>query len=235
MTPPAWLFDERAHAGHEHLDPASVSIYDEKARSDPTDDLTLLRRLSLDGSSTLVDLGAGTGSFALAAASVCRKVVAVDISQAMISTLKDRTRELALANVEIVEAGFLTYEHEGEPADFVYCRNALHHLPDVWKAVALQRAAALLRPGGVLRLRDLVYSFDPAEAGRVLSDWLDRATDRPEDGWTRSELEAHIRDEYSTFDWLLEPMLERAGFEVLESRYTDGVYAQFVCTTAGSG
>ena len=28
----------------------------------------------------------------------------------------------------------------------VYCRNVLHHLPDFWKGVALQRIAGLLAP-----------------------------------------------------------------------------------------
>ena len=44
---------------------------------------------------------------------------------------------------------------------FIYTRHALHHLPDLWKVVALGRMAALLVPGGVLFLRDLVFAFEP--------------------------------------------------------------------------
>src|SRR5215475_7731072 len=51
------------------------------------------------------------------------------------STLAER----GLGNVEVLRAGFLSYEHAGPPADFVYSRYALHHLPDFWKAVALAR------------------------------------------------------------------------------------------------
>src|SRR6266851_5505142 len=105
-------------------------------------------------------------------------------------------------------------QHAGEPADFVYTRNALHHLPDFWKAIALQRMARLLRSGGILRLRDLIFSFEPVDADRVVDAWLKAAPVRPESGWTRSELETHLRDEHSTFTWLLEPMLDRAGFEI---------------------
>lgn len=36
--------------------------------------------------------------------------------------------------------------------------------------------------------------------------------------WSRAELEEHLRDEHSTFTWLLEPMIERAGFTVEEAR-----------------
>ncbi len=43
-------------------------------------------------------------------------------------------------------------------------RNALHHLPDSWKGIALARMASLLAAGGILRLRDLAFSFQPADA-----------------------------------------------------------------------
>jgi SAM-dependent methyltransferase len=65
-----------------------------------------------------------------------------------------------------MRAGFLSYEHEGDPPDAVFTRNALHHLPDFWKAAALERIARLLRPRGVLLLRDIVYSFETGRRGR---------------------------------------------------------------------
>jgi len=234
MTSATWSFDETAHAGIEHLDPATVAIYGSKAHLDPAADVTLLQGLGLGSESTLIDLGAGTGTFAFAVAPLCRRVVAVDISPPMIEMLTEGSRVHGTGNVEIVRAGFLTYEHTGEPADFVYCRNALHHLPDFWKAIALQRMAALLRPGGILRLRDLVYSFDPVDAEEVMAAWLRRAPERPEDGWTRSELEAHIGHEFSTFSWLLEPMLQRAGFEIRQADHAARIYARYVCARPSS-
>ncbi len=105
----------------------------------------------------------------------------------------------------------LTYEHEGDPPQLVHSRNALHHLPDFWKGVALSRIQALLAPGGVLVLRDLVYDFEPADADRRIEEWLDGAAPTPAEGWTRAELESHVRDEHSTFAWLLEALLEHAG------------------------
>ena len=39
-----------------------------------------------------------------------------------------------------------------------------------------------------------------------------------------------MRDEYSTYSWLLEPMLERAGFEIADAEYGPlGAYAAYVC------
>jgi SAM-dependent methyltransferase len=233
MTRPNWYLDELAHAGPEHLDGAYVTGYDRKAGTDWADEIAQLRGLGLDEAGTLVDLGAGTGALAVAAAPLCRRVVAVDVSPAMLAVLRENIERLGLRNVECVRSGLLTYEHQGEPADFVYSRNALHHLPDFWKAVALVRVAAMLRPGGVLRLRDLVYSCEPGEADRTVEAWLAGAADRPEDGWTRAELEVHLREEYSTFNWLLEPMLERAGFEIRDAEYSASqIFAAYVCVKA---
>lgn len=230
MRYPGWLLDELAHAGGEHLDPAYVETYDRKAGTDPAEDLALLRGLGLGEASTLVDLGAGSGTLAVAAAPFCRRVVAVDVSPAMLAALRAKVERLGPANVEVAHAGFLTYEHRGDPADVVYSRNALHHLPDFWKALALERVAAMLRPGGVLYLRDLVYSFDPREAGPLIEAWLAAAPDRPEAGWTRAELETHIHEEHSTYSWLLEPMLGRAGFEVRAARYAPTrTFAAYTC------
>ncbi|MDB5076606.1 MAG: class SAM-dependent methyltransferase [Chloroflexi bacterium] len=225
-----WLFDELMHAGDEHLDPQYVAGYDHKAGVDPALDLALLRDLALAEASTVVDLGAGTGTFALAAAPLCRRVVAVDVSPAMLTLLRARAEQQGLTNVEIVHAGFLTYEHGGEPADFVYSRHALHHLPDFWKAVALHRIAAFLKPGGVLRLRDLIFSCDPPEVERVIEAWLGGAAQRAEEGWTRRELKTHLGTEYSTFSWLLEDMLDRAGFVVQHVEHDESmIYSAYTC------
>jgi SAM-dependent methyltransferase len=224
------VLDELAFAGPEHLDPRYVEGYDQKARFDPEEDLALLRAHGLGTGSTLVDLGAATGTFALAAASETGRVVAVDVSPAMVAAARAKVATRGVVNVECVQAGFLGYEHTGEPADFVYSRNALHHLPDFWKAIALQRIAALLRPGGLLRLRDIVYAFEPGEAETVVAAWLAAAAPTDEAGWTRKELEAHVRDEHSTFNWLLEPMIERAGFEIEQADYGSlRIYAQYLC------
>ncbi len=230
MEEPPWFIDELEYAGQEHLDRRYVRGYDAKARFDPSADLAILRDFGLGPTSMLVDLGAGTGEFSLAAAEVCRRVVAVDVSPAMLDALRTKARERHTTNLDVVRAGFLSYEHAGEQADFVYTRNALHHLPDFWKAIALGRIATLMKSGGILRLRDLTFSFGPAEANRVIEAWLEASSEQSESGWTRIELENHLRDEYSTFTWLIEPMLERVGFEIRDATHDDRkVFAAYTC------
>ena len=229
----AWMLDELAHAGAEHLDPAFVAGFDRKqGYPDPAEDLAVLRDQGVGRAATLVDLGAGTGRLACAAAAHVARVVAVDVSPAMLAVVRERAAAAGLRNVECVRAGFLSYEHAGAPADAVFTRNALHQLPDFWKALALERIAGLLRPGGVLRLHDLIFDFQPAEAGAVLDGWLDDAAQDPSRGYTREDYAEHLRTEFSTFRWLLEPMLAAAGFTVATAGFDGAIYGAYTCVKA---
>ncbi len=232
MTRP-WMIDELGYAGAEHLDPGFVAGYDRKqGYPDPAEDLAVLRGHGIGRASTVVDLGAGTGRFALAAAAEVARVVAVDVSPAMQATLRERVARARLPNVECVQAGFLSYEHTGRPADAVFTRNALHQLPDFWKVLALDRIARLLRPGGVLRLHDLIFDCQPAEAGAVLDAWLEGASEDPSLGYTRADFAEHVRAEFSTFRWLLEPMLAATGFDIVTADFAGQVYGTYTCLRA---
>jgi ubiquinone/menaquinone biosynthesis C-methylase UbiE len=227
------MIDELVHAGPEHLDAAFVAGYDRKqGYPDPAEDLASFEAHGLDGTSAVVDLAAGSGQFALAAARRFGHVTAVDISPAMIAFLRERAAAAGLANLDCVRAGFLSYEQSGPPTDGVYTRNALHQLPDFWKAVALDRIARMLRPGGVLRLRDLIYDFRPAQAARVFQRWFDHAASDPADGYTAEDYAEHIRTEFSTFRWLLEPMLAATGFEIVTAHFDGRLYGAYTCVKA---
>jgi ubiquinone/menaquinone biosynthesis C-methylase UbiE len=224
------MLNETASAGRENLDAEHAARYDCKEDADASNELALCQELGLSRNATVVDLGAGTGQFAITAAPACRRVVAVDVSGVMLRRLRDKLNAAGIANVEIVQAGFLSYEHRGEPPELVYSRFALHHLPDIWKALALTRIARILRPEGVLRLWDVAYSFDPLDAHARLEAWCASVEgDGHEHGWSRAELEEHVRDESSTFTWLLEPMIERCGFQIEAASYSeDRIFAKYV-------
>ncbi len=227
MTTPDWWLDEQAHAGTEHLDAAYVAGYDAKAQVDPTADVAALVALGMGEGSVVVDLGAGTGAFTFAAAETGATVIAVDVAAPMVAALEERAADLP--NVTVVQAGFLSYEHEGPPADVVYSRNALHQIPDFWKVVALDRIHGTLRPGGVLRLLDLVFDLEPDGITDGIEAWMAAAVDDPVRGYTAPEFADHVRSEHSTFTWLLEPMLERVGFEILDRFVARNVYATYTC------
>jgi SAM-dependent methyltransferase len=131
-----------------------------------------------------------------------------------------------------VQAGLLSYVHEGPLVAGVYTRNALHHLPDFWKVLALARIARLLQPGGVLRLHDLIYDFEPADAAAVFDRWLSSAAHDPATGYTREDFITHIRTEHSTFRWLLEPMLAAVGLTIVTAEFDRSVYGTYTCVKA---
>jgi SAM-dependent methyltransferase len=225
-----WLLDESAHAGPEHFDSRLVSGYDRKqGYPDPTEDIDLFARYGLGPTSVILDLGAGTGQFSLAAARRFGRVRAVDVSGRMLGLLRDRAAAANLANLDCIQAGFLSYQHDGPPADGVYTRNALHHLPDFWKAIALNRLAGIMRPGAVLRIHDLIYDCQPSGAEEILDQWLDHAAEDPAEGYTRADFAVHIRDEHSTFRWLFEPMLAASGFEIVTADFRRDVYGAYTC------
>jgi ubiquinone/menaquinone biosynthesis C-methylase UbiE len=146
---PRWFPDELARAGPEHLDPAYAARYDRKTGShfDPVDEVALLRELGLGETHTLVDLGAGTGAVALAAATVCRRVVAVDVSPAML----ERARSAVPAeNVDFraVSGDRLDVVASGE-ANVLVCYLVLQHLPGRRVVTSyLREFARVLAPDG---------------------------------------------------------------------------------------
>jgi SAM-dependent methyltransferase len=192
-------------------------------------EVELLRLWGLDESAVVVDLGCGTGQFVLAVAPVCREVVAVDVSPPMRARLRGKLDERGVDNVEVVDAGFLSYERAGGPVDVVYSRYALHHLPDFWKVIALRRIRAVLRPGGIFRLWDVVFDFEPDHAFERIESWCAPFGDEIDGDWARWELEEHVREEHSTFTWLLEAMFAHTGFEIAQADHSaDGFDARYV-------
>jgi SAM-dependent methyltransferase len=232
------MVDEQAFAGGEHLDPGFVAAYDRKQGTAPgeaaAEDLAILRSHGLGPDATVVDLGAGTGRFVATIAPHVARVIAVDVSGPMLERLQQRLDAVDVtAAVDVVRSGLLRYEHQGDPADAVHCRNVLHQLPDAFKVLALHRIAGMLRPGGVLRVRDLVYDTTPDRFEEHLDGWFAGAIEDPAVGYTAEDLIEHVRAEHSTFTWLLEPMLDRAGFDIADRSVRRGVYAAYTCIRRG--
>ncbi len=231
---PDWMLDEVASAGRENLDSEHVARYDSKEDARAVAEVELLKSIGLTSSSIVVEFGVGTGQFAIAVASSCQRCIAVDISPPMLARLQEKVDAAQANNVEVVQSGFLTYEHDGAPADVVYSRYAMHHLPDFWKGVALARIHALLRPGGILRLWDVVYNVEPRDAAARIESWCSTGRDVAmfetlNDGWSRWELAEHVRDEHSTFTWILEAMFDRTGFVIEQVEYSeDSMFAKYV-------
>lgn len=227
---PTWLYDEFKQVGTDFEDIAQVVVFDRNQKSSTIEaERTLVNRLGISAGNTAIDIGCGTGTFAIQAALAGAKVYAVDISQAMLTYAQQKAQAANAVDIEFHNAGFLTYEHQAAPVDFIVTKAALHHLPDFWKMIALLRISAMLCDRGILYLRDVVFSFNPSEYQSQIETWIDRVAKPVGEGFTRQDFETHIREEYTTFDWILEGMLQQAGFIIEHADYFSDTAAQYIC------
>ncbi|GAA2689603.1 class I SAM-dependent methyltransferase [Streptomyces aculeolatus] len=225
---PAWFFREYEPVGIDLGSAAAVASYDSNQGTDPDADDALLDRLGVVADTRLVDLACGTGSLVVQAARRRAEAHGVDVSEEMLAFARGRA-ERAGASAHWHRAGFLDYAHQAGPADVVTTKSALHQLPDFWKQQALINAADILRPGGTFYLWDVIFSFPPADAAEHLQRWIDTAG-RPEGrGFTRADFEAHVREEFSTYTWILEGMLERAGFDIVSRECRTPTHGEILC------
>lgn len=228
---PAWHYDELRQIGTDFENPDEVAAYDQRQGSDPAKEHALIERLNLGHDDRVADLGCGTGSFALAAATVCRAVHAVDVSTAMLDHVARKAAGAGLDGLTCHHAGFLTFAPP-DPLDTIVTRYALHHLPDFWKAAALRRLAAMLKPGGRLYLEDVVFSFAPESYRNGVEAWIKRMAGPDKTQFSDAQFATHVREEYSTYAWILEGLLLRSGFRVLEADTSDPAYGIYLCETA---
>lgn len=227
---PAWFYNELQQKGVDFENIAQVEAYDRNQRSSSQQaEQALVEQLGISSGHTVIDLGAGTGTFAIQACKAGARVHAVDVSPVMLAYARNKAHAAKAENMEFQRAGFLTYKHPGEPVDFIVTKAALHHLPDFWKMVALLRMASMLKAGGILYLRDVVFSFHPSEYRSHIEAWIERMAKPAGEGFTVSDFETHVREEYSTFAWIIEGMLTRAGFEIEQVNYLAPEYAEYVC------
>lgn len=208
---PVWYYDELKQVGVDFEDTAQVEVYDNKQKSNtPEVNQALIKQLGISKGNEVIELGCGTGTFAIQAALSGAKVYAVDVSEAMLSYARNKAIAANAINIEFCHAGFLSYQHAAEPVDFIITKAAFHHLPDFWKTVGLLRMAAMLKSGGVLYLRDVIFSFDAVEYQQRIDDWIYRAAKPGGEGFSKADFEMHVREEYSTFAWIIEGILVRS-------------------------
>jgi cyclopropane fatty-acyl-phospholipid synthase-like methyltransferase len=226
---PVWSFPEYTPVGTDLGSVAAVAAYDRNQGTNSEYADALLTRLGVTEGSTLVDLGCGTGSLVVQAARRGALAHGVDVSEEMLAFAERRAAEFGVTP-EWHHAGFLDYQHPGPPADVIVSEFALHQLPDFWKLHALRNIASMLRPGGRFYLSDVIYSFEPEDMETELGHWI-KVSGRPEgEGFTRENFESHVRDEFSTYSWIIEGLLERAGFEILLGNWMGPCYGEYLCT-----
>jgi putative AdoMet-dependent methyltransferase len=224
----AWRYDEFTQVGTDYGQSEEANAYDDnhaRIRDVDAENQAILERLNLPADATLIDYGCGPGAFVLHAAPVCKRVYAVDVSEEMLKIGTQKAVAAGIDNLSFVHAGYLSYDHQDDPADAITSSFSFHHLPDFWKFEALTRMRAQLKEGGLFYLHDVVIEQENRISNmNALLDSLGK------NGGEKmiSETQDHYRDEYSTFDWIIDGMLDRSGFEIAERSFDQGVVATYL-------
>lgn len=225
-----WFYDETVQVGTDYQDISNVQSYDmnmAKFRDVKKEANDIIEFICLGGKHSLLEIGTGTGNFAIEAAKHCNEVYAIDVSSAMIAYAKQKAQKMGISNISFLQAGFLSYEHNGSPLDIIVSNMALHHLPDFWKMIALKRIYKLLKNGGTFYLGDVVFSFPIEEYDYKIDNWIETMKEKVGIKFAK-EAQMHIKEEYSTFDWIIEEMLHKSGFK-FDIRYKGDFIAVYYC------
>jgi putative AdoMet-dependent methyltransferase len=224
---PDWQWNEIQHLGTDFADTAEVERYEQRMgefRDLAAEDAAILTDLALPPKSRILEIGTGTGHFARAAAKAGHCVTAIDVSPAMLQHIENRAKLDGQNNIELHHAGFLTFSAEPASFDAAVSATVLHHLPDFWKAVALQNVHRMLKPGGLFVLRDVVFAWDTEDYRRPLLAFINAM---PEG--MRKATTGHVAKEHSTLDWIMEGLLVRAGFKILQIDAARAPLIQYLC------
>jgi 2-polyprenyl-3-methyl-5-hydroxy-6-metoxy-1,4-benzoquinol methylase len=223
-----WYYTQRRRVG---LDTAVASIYA------PQDDVDVrarhaLNMLGVQRGWRIADIGCGNGVLACEAALMGAEVDAIDISPAMLALADIYARDRK-ARIRTQPAGLLSFTYQPNSYDLIVSEFTLHHLPDFWKAVALSRIYNALKPGANFYLRDIVFVSMPDGTERDVEGWAEFSTKNHD--FERDSVMTHMRDEYSTFGWVMERMLTDVGFVLVSADYHAPLHGTYLLKKPKSG
>ena len=164
---------------------------------------------ALQGDEIVLDAGCGAGHTALAFAPHVAKVIAVDLSGAMLEECRETAAARNIHNCDFRVGDVEKLAFADHSFDLVVSRYSAHHWPHPQRA--LEEFARVLRPGGRLILSDVV-SFDDATCDTYL-----QAIELLRDP-------SHVRD-HTVNQWLA--MMAAAGFRA-ENLFNWSLYIDFV-------
>ncbi|WP_067891367.1 class I SAM-dependent methyltransferase [Nocardia vaccinii] len=203
------------HGGHDHADEAALADLldlDAAALPEYLPEVTALIRGHADDRPVrrILDMGAGTGNGTLALTQRFpgAQVIAVDISEHMLTRLRDKATARGVAErIRTLRADLDAAWPELEPVDVAWAANSLHHTADPDRVLA--DLFATIRPGGLLALAELHSMPRFLSATGELAELEDRVHQA-----LAAETADHVPHLGS--DWA--NLLTNAGFEIETER-----------------
>lgn len=222
MATPEWQWNEFQQIGTDYESLAEVEAYDLRMgtfRNVDEENREMFAALNLPKGAAVLEIGCGTGRFARAAAAMGLTVTAIDVSPIMLQYVDSKSSK---SNpVATHHAGFLTMDFPAAHFDAVVSGAALHHLPDAWKLIALRNIARSLKPSGQFILRDVVFALKDGEMTETCFERFIQSFSEK----VRPGALLHVKKEYSTYDWIMEGLLTRAGFDIV---FQQQVFESFI-------
>ncbi len=151
---PATMAAGEADAWRERARGFQRRVQERWGRPDSSRDFVLSQ---VDGDTTVLDIGAGTGSWTVLLARQAKHVTAVDPSAAMLEVLQENLAAEGLTNVSVIHGAWP--EVKVEPHDLSLCAHAMYGYADFpyfvrrMEAVTRRRVCLLVRmpvPDGVM-------------------------------------------------------------------------------------
>jgi ubiquinone/menaquinone biosynthesis C-methylase UbiE len=159
----------------------------------------MVRRIGQRPDDVALDLGCGGGHVTFRLAPLVKKVIAYDLSEAMLAVVAEEAARRGLTNVVTQRGVAETLPHPPDSFDLVVTRYSAHHWADARAGV--REMGRVLRRGGRAIVLDVI-----APASPLLDTWL-QTLELLRDP-------SHVRN-YSLAEW--RSMLAGAGLQVLDA------------------
>jgi 2-polyprenyl-3-methyl-5-hydroxy-6-metoxy-1,4-benzoquinol methylase len=128
----------------------------------------LLQAAQVTPDALVVDLGCGTGQISLPLARRGARVLAVDVSSAMVRRLQAQARRQGVPNLEALAIPIEELVLAGGSVDLIVSSYTPRHLRDPDKARLVAAAFGWLRPGGQLMVADMMFGRGTSARDRAI-------------------------------------------------------------------
>ncbi|WP_373484400.1 class I SAM-dependent methyltransferase [Acetobacterium sp.] len=136
------------------FNPKSIKKLDDEWRRENLPPIETLKKLGLEATDSVADIGCGIGYFTISAASLIgnNNAFALDTSPEMLAEVELRSKAAGIKNIETVKTEELDLMIPDESVSFGLMVNVIHEIVD--KNQFLEESSRIIKPGGRLAIID---------------------------------------------------------------------------------